>query len=78
MEMNEQAIIELLLSYNDGNGVSVGSASRLYNEDPRPAERIIETIFSDGSRRCFRRDGKKVIKLCKEDFMRAAVTVSLV
>jgi hypothetical protein len=28
--------------------VSVGSAPRLYNEDPRPAEGIIEGVSRDG------------------------------
>jgi hypothetical protein len=36
--MNKQATIKVLLSYNNGNGVSVGSSPRLYNEEPRPAE----------------------------------------
>jgi hypothetical protein len=36
---NKQSTIEVLLSYNDGKVFSVGSAPRLYNEDPRPAEK---------------------------------------
>jgi hypothetical protein len=36
MATKEQAIIEVLLSYNDGN--SVFSTPRLHNEDPKPAE----------------------------------------
>jgi hypothetical protein len=35
---NKQTTIEILLGYNDGNGVSCGSAPRLYNGDPWPAE----------------------------------------
>jgi hypothetical protein len=31
------ATIEVLLNYNDENGVSCGSTPKLYNEDPRPA-----------------------------------------
>jgi hypothetical protein len=37
--MNEQATIEVLFGYNDGNGVFYWIASRLYNEVPRPAEK---------------------------------------
>jgi uracil-DNA glycosylase len=33
------------MMHNDGNGVFCGSAPRLYNEDPRPAERITERVF---------------------------------
>jgi hypothetical protein len=32
---NRQATIEMLLSYNDGNGVFCVSAPRLYNKNPR-------------------------------------------
>jgi hypothetical protein len=52
-ETNKQAIIMGLLGYNDENGVSVGSALRLYayNEDPRPAElelsESLETAVED-------------------------------
>jgi hypothetical protein len=35
---NKQAITEILLNYNDGNGVFCWSATRLYNEEPKPAE----------------------------------------
>jgi hypothetical protein len=36
--MNKQATIDVLLNYNDGNGVFCGSVPRLYTEAPRPAE----------------------------------------
>jgi hypothetical protein len=35
---NKQATIEVLLNYNNKSGVFRGSASRLFNEDPRPAK----------------------------------------
>jgi hypothetical protein len=41
---NKQATLEVLVSYNDGNGVFCGSVSRLYNEDPRPTEIIIKAL----------------------------------
>jgi hypothetical protein len=36
--MNKQAIIEVLLSYNDGNGVSVGSARGYVTKIPGQLE----------------------------------------
>jgi hypothetical protein len=48
---------------NDGNGVFCGSTPMLYNEEARPDEI---------------QNGKNGIKLCKEDFMCAAVTVRLI
>jgi hypothetical protein len=57
--------------------LSVGSAPRLYNEDPRPAEiklkESLEMVVE-----LLRRDGSKGIRLCKEDFMCDAVTMRLV
>jgi hypothetical protein len=57
---------------------SVGFAARLCKEDPKPDEKIrIEEVSWDGSRRWLRRDGKKGIRLWREDLMCAAVTVWL-
>jgi hypothetical protein len=44
---------------------SVGSAPRVYNEDPRPAEIMIKGVPWDGSRRWLSRDGKKGIRMWK-------------
>jgi hypothetical protein len=41
---NTQATIEVLLGYDDVNGVFCRSAPRLYNEDPRPDKIIIEGV----------------------------------
>jgi hypothetical protein len=59
---------------------SVGSTPRLYNEDPRPAEIIIEGASRVGNRRLLRRNGNGLVELQErgyEDFMCAAVTVRL-
>jgi hypothetical protein len=56
-----------LLSYDDGNSVFCGSALRLYNNDFRPPEEelreSVEMAVKDD-----RRDSKKGIRLCKQDF----------
>jgi hypothetical protein len=41
---------------------SVGSALRLYNDDPRSIE-AIEGVSGDGSRRRLRRDGNELVEL---------------
>jgi hypothetical protein len=46
---------------------SVGSASRLYNEDVRPAEERIEGVSWDGSQIWLIWNGKKRTRLWKED-----------
>jgi hypothetical protein len=55
---------------------SVAGTPRLYNEDPRPVEtelrKSLEMALEDD-----RGNGKKGIRLCKEDFTCAAVTVRL-
>jgi hypothetical protein len=40
---------------------SVGSTPRLYNENPKPAGRIIEGVHSNGSRISSRGDGKELV-----------------
>jgi hypothetical protein len=57
---------------------SAGVDPRLYDEDYSPDGRIIDGVSLDGSRRRLRRDGKKRITLCKEEFMCAVVTMRLV
>jgi hypothetical protein len=44
---------------------SVGSVSTLHNEDPRPAERIIEGVSWDGNGKWLRRDGNELVALQK-------------
>jgi hypothetical protein len=56
---------------------SVGSAPRLYSEDPRSTE-IEFREFLEMAVELLRRDGEKGIRLLKEDFVCAAVTVRLV
>jgi hypothetical protein len=56
---------------------SVGSDSRIYNKDLRPAEIELREPL-EMAVECLRRDDTKGIRPCKEDFMCAAVTVRLV
>jgi hypothetical protein len=60
---------------NDGNDVSCGSATRLYNEDPSPSLGIIEGVSWDRSRRWLRREGNEFcwdlkVSLWREDLAR--------
>jgi hypothetical protein len=41
---NKQATVQVLLSYNDGNGVFCWVLPEAYKKDPRPAERIIKGV----------------------------------
>jgi hypothetical protein len=43
--MNTKAAIELLLGYNDGKGVFLGSAPMLYNEDTRRTGGVVGSLL---------------------------------
>jgi hypothetical protein len=53
---------------------SVGSTPKLYKEDPRPAEIELRDCLETAVE-WLRRDGKKGMRLHKEDFICATVTV---
>jgi hypothetical protein len=55
---------------------SVGSAPRLYSEDPRPAESIIESL--EMAARIDRAVVKRRLSVWFEDFMCAVVAVRLI
>jgi hypothetical protein len=61
-----------------GNGVFVGSAPRLYNEDPRPAEIELRETVDKAAEDDSERVARKELVGDFQDFMCAVLTVRLI